>query len=444
MPLPARRLVVYLLLGALAVGVAVLRQPMSRFLADRLTGAPADGALEAAGELPTRPSGFWHRGRPGEGPETPAGAGPEERARLVSLPYLGGRSRASGDDPRGVVRHDPERAVPGVNLYTSGHGPEAVLMDMEGRPIHRWRLPFERAFPGAAPTADTEFFRRARLLPDGRLVALFQTGGLVFLGRRSRVLGRCPGNFYNDFWMGEDGRTWTLGKTVASEPDEPERLDDSLVLLRHRGAGEECREARRISITRAFERSPYASLLEPKAPSGDVLHSNAVEELDGSLADRSPLFARGHLLVSLREVDVVGIVDPGEERVVWARRGPWDAQHDPTLLGNGRILLFDNRGLGGHSRLLEIDPLTGRLGWSWRGDPPVAFSSSLAGTVSRLPGGNTLVTESVPGRAFELDPGGRVVWDFRTPHRAGPEGSLVAMLFEVQRLPAGVVRELVP
>ncbi|HSL82528.1 MAG TPA: arylsulfotransferase family protein, partial [Thermoanaerobaculia bacterium] len=213
-------------------------------------------------------------------------------------------------------------------------------------------------------------------------------------------------------------------------------------LLRFRGAGEDCREVRRVSLARAFERSPFAGLLEPIAPAGDVFHTNAVEELDGSLAGRSPLFARGNLLVSLREIDVVAIVDPEEERVVWARRGPWNAQHDPTLLPSGRILLFDNRGREGHSRLLEVDPVTGGLGWTWEADPPAAFSSSLAGTVARLPGGNTLVTESVPGRAFELDPDGRIVWELRTPHRAGPDDSLVAMLFEVQRLPAEALEGL--
>lgn len=437
---PVRRVLVSLLaLGSLGAVLALVQEP----LAERLAGLPRGEESEDADELAVPPPGFWHRARLDD-PERSGAASPEERARLVSLPYLGGRSPASGTGPWGVVRFDPERSAPGVNLYTSGHGPEAVLMDMEGRPIHRWRLPFERAFPEAAPTTDTAFFRRARLLPDGRLLALYQTGGVVFLDRESHLLGRCPGNFYNDFFVSGDGRIWTLGKAVATGSDAPERLDDSLVLLRFRGAGEDCREARRISLTRAFERSPFAALLEPMAPAGDVLHANAVAELDGSLAHRSPLFARGNLLVSLREIDVVAIVDPEEERVVWARRGPWDAQHDPSLLESGRILLFDNRGREGHSRLLEIDPLTDDLAWTWEADPPATFSSSLAGTVDRLPDGNTLVTESVPGRAFELDPEGRIVWEFRTPHRAGRDDSLVAMLFEVQRLPAEVLERLDP
>ncbi|HUF78841.1 MAG TPA: arylsulfotransferase family protein, partial [Thermoanaerobaculia bacterium] len=287
---------------------------------------------------------------------------------------------------------------------------------------------------------DTAFFRRAHLFPDGRLIALYQTAGLVFLDRSSRPLGRCPGNFYNDFWIGGDGRIWTLAKEARPAGDGAYRLDDFLVLLRHQGDGEGCREERRISITGAFRDSAFAHLLEPMAPAGDALHANTVEELDGSLGARSPLFAQGNLLVSLRQLDLIAIVDPEAETVVWARRGPWKRQHEPSLLPSGRILLFDNRGHRGFSRLLEVDPLSGELEWTWQGDPPASFASSIAGTCVRLPGGTTLVTESVPGRAFELDAQGRIVWDFRSPHRAGPGGGLVAMLFEVQRLPAGYLR----
>lgn len=432
----ARRLA--LVLAPVAAVAGVLAVSSGR-LAELAVGPPSEAV--AAGELPLLPPGFWHlagsRGEPAGAPEP----SPEELARLISLPYLGGRARAAADEPVGVVVHDPERTWPGVNLYTSGHAPEAVLMDMEGRVLHRWAHPFERAFPGVAPTRDTDFFRRAHLLPGGRLIALYQTGGLAFLDRRSRVVGRCPGNFYNDFWVSDDeGRIWTLAKEARPAGRGGEhRLDDFLVLLHHEGDGAGCREARRISITRAFQGSSFADLLEPMVPAGDALHANTVAELDGSLAGRSPLFARGNLLISLRELDLVAIVDPEAARVVWAQRGPWRRQHEPSLLASGRILLFDNRGHGGFSRLLEVDPLSGALGWTWEGDPPPSFASRIAGTCARLPGGTTLVTESVPGRAFELDAEGRIVWEFRTPHRAGRGGELVAMLFEVQRLPLGAL-----
>lgn len=428
-PHPARRRARPLLLvlaGAIVIALAAAHWWSAR--AGGGSGGP-DGAF------PRAPSGFWHPAPRADAPAAAAELGPEERARLVSLPYLQGRALPPAEGPPGVVVHDAAAVQEGLNLYTSGHAPEAILVDASGRALHRWRIGFRDAFPGVAPNSDTAFFRRAHLFPDGRLLALFQTGGLVFLDWHSRPLGRCRGNFYNDLWVGDDGRIWTLGKEAApAGKGDGWRLDDFLVLLRYEGGGETCRTERRISITEAFRGSPYAGLLEPMAPEGDVLHANTVAELDGALGGLSPIFARGNLLLSLRELDLVAIVDPRQERVVWAQRGPWRAQHEPTLLPSGRILLFDNRGHGGESRLLEVDPLTGEIPWQWSGEPPSSFSSTIGGTAARLANGNTLVTESVPGRAFEIDPGGRVVWELRSPHRAGRDDVLVAMLFEVQRV----------
>jgi hypothetical protein len=53
-----------------------------------------------------------------------------------------------------------------------------------------------------------------------------------------------------------------------------------------------------------------------------------------------------------------------------------------------------------------------------------------------LPNGNTLITESDRGRAFEITRSGRVVWEYYNPARAGERKELIATLFEVVRIPA--------
>ena len=58
------------------------------------------------------------------------------------------------------------------------------------------------------------------------------------------------------------------------------------------------------------------------------------------------------------------------------------------------------------------------------------------GTSQRLPNGNTLITESENGRAFEVVPGGDIVWEYNNPHRAGARGEYIGVLFEVDRLPS--------
>ena len=104
-------------------------------------------------------------------------------------------------------------------------------------------------------------------------------------------------------------------------------------------------------------------------------------------------------------------------------------------LDSGRMLLFDNnRKALRRSSVLEFDPLTGEVFWSYQADEEDVFFSQSCGAAQRLPNGNTLVTESDYGRAFELTPEKEIVWEYHNPARAGDEGELVATLFEVIRL----------
>ena len=63
-----------------------------------------------------------------------------------------------------------------------------------------------------------------------------------------------------------------------------------------------------------------------------------------------------------------------------------------------------------------------------------AIFSPEGGTIAHLPNGNTLITASESGRAVELSAEDDVVWEYLSPHRAGPGDQLVATIWEVQRL----------
>jgi len=355
----------------------------------------------------------------------------EELARVLSLPYTAGTARATGDR-FGVRVWDRARAQPGRNLYVSGHAPEAVLLGLDGRVLHRWRIPFAAAFPGRAPGPDSGFFRRASLLADGSLIALFQGTGLVKLDRDSRLLWRHEAALFNDLWVAPSGeRILALAKSPRARPDlRPggPLLEDALVELDGDG-----RERWRASLLDALERSSRRALMLPLGATADVFHSNTVEVLDGP-AGSGP-FARGNLLVSWREIDTVATLDPRATTVLWAQRGPFRAQHEPSLEPDGALLVFDNRGgEDGAARVLRLDPASGAVLWQWPGPPGRPLRSRQAGAVHRLGNGNLLVVESERGAAFELDAQGGVVWEFASPHRAGARRELVATLFDIERL----------
>lgn len=126
--------------------------------------------------------------------------------------------------------------------------------------------------------------------------------------------------------------------------------------------------------------------------------------------------------------------------------GPHHAHMIPfPLQGAGNILLVDNGGtapFGGgygpdangqpahsnkfrpYSRVIELDPVTLEVVWSYeRPDPNTVvpgenfapFRSDLASSAQRLVNGNTLITEALSGRIFEVTRAGELVWEWVNP-----------------------------
>ena len=126
------------------------------------------------------------------------------------------------------------------------------------------------------------------------------------------------------------------------------------------------------------------------------------------------------------------VMDLESDTIVWALRGSWRRQHDAKMLPNGHILLFDNEGglmKHGRSRVLEIDPRTAGIVWSFCGTDSNPLDSEIRGGAQRLIGGNTLISESTAGRILEVTPDGSTVWEYVNPLVAVENGhKLIASL----------------
>ncbi len=403
--------------------------------------SPAPARTGAARAKPER--GFWHRAAAGPGDGAPS---VEE---LANLPYLQGHSAGTG--AAWVTHLDADAAQAGVNLVLSGHEPAAELQDLRGTVLHRWALGCAEVWPGdehalLEPPVHQTFWRRVLPYPNGDLLAIFEGIGMIKVDADSRLVWafrdpRCRP--HHDLVLDDEGRIYTLTRDVrlldearAGPPAHllSSYLEDSVSVLSPDGE-----LLRSVSLLECFANSRYADWLLRVPKFGDIFHSNSVEWLDGSMEGDHPAFARGNVLVSVPTIHAIAVVDLERAVVEWAMAGPWRYQHHPRLVAGGGVLVFDNqgenRGQGPQSRVIEIDPHSYAVRWQYSGDELAPFYSAILGACQRLANGNTLITESVTGRAFEVTMLGDIVWEYHNPHRAGAQGELVASLFEVLRYP---------
>ena len=379
-------------------------------------------------------TGRW---RPSRDPDR--GLSPEEIEQidqLNALPYLQGYNLAP--EQSDVTMYRPSLTDDGLNIYNSGHSQEAVVVNMDGRVLHRWHRPYAETFDDGQSGLRTLFWRRVYPFANGDLLVVFDGIGMAKLDRESNVIWASAHEQHHDIYLDGKGDIYTL----THRPELVERvnprekiLPDYLAIMS--ADGEVKHE---VPLLEALEHSDYAHFLEGMQREGDIFHTNSVFVFDGSMAHIAPHFANGFVMVSILRLDLIVIIDPNSGRAVWAVRDlgevKWHRQHDPHLLANGHLLLFDNRGYNKKSRILEFDARTLEIKWQYVGIDGEEFYSRTSGSVQRLPNGNTLITESDNGRAFEVTPDKDLVWEFVNPNRAGDNGELIATLFEMYRVPA--------
>jgi hypothetical protein len=354
-------------------------------------------------------------------------------AQLEALGYAEGSLPAP--DRAGVTVHTAE-AWPGRVLVTSGDAPVARLLELDGTEVFTWKVDHAALFPAqrARGMRPRPYLRRAELLPDGSLLGHFVDHGMFRLRPDGTAIWTWEGAAHHDHEPDGQGGVWVLSRELRDRPEIDRSgpiVDDELVLLDL----ETGKERRRFALVDALQKSPFRSLIAEIRPreDKDPLHTNTVKVLGPEGVGRGPALAPGHLLVSMRHTSWVLSIDPATATVVGVWRGPWFQQHEPTITPAGTLLVFDNMGAWPRSRVLEVDPAGGAVLWAWDGGKTPLVSET-CGTAQRLPNGNTLAVASDTGRAVEITPDGRIVWEYFNPARAGESGALVATLFQAERV----------
>lgn len=350
---------------------------------------------------------------------------------------------------KGVTIWDPINAHRGFTLYTSGEAPVARLVTMTGAPVHEWTVPYSKVWKleTAAvqePQPDNlVFWRDARLLPNGDLIAVFEAAGhmpdgygMVKVDKNSTPLWSYLQRAHGAFDVAPDGRVFVLVQDIRQD-DEPKSmieapfLEDFLAVL-----GPDGKEIEKISLVDALERSRFASLLGKTLPGAhDPLGATSVQYIGGGAAKGVPESAGERVLLSFGGLGTVAVLGIPGKKIVWAARGEWAGQHEARLLPDGDLMVADSPD-DKDSRVQEIDMSSSTVVWSYGGGTDQPFASMMRLSARRLPNGNTLLTESDAGRLIEVDQAGTVVWEYTNPPRAGQDGAYIPVIASAQRIEA--------
>ena len=337
---------------------------------------------------------------------------------------------------------DIARACPGLTLFAPMGGSAVHLIDLHGTVVHSWNLPYPPGLYRYLTGRGTLFYNGK--LPNATFIGKspFNAGVAMEVDWNGKILWevRRPGHHH-------DGRLLKNGNIIllcAAELPEA-------IAARVRGGR---------PGTEADGKTMWADYLVEMTTDGNVVwqwrswdHLDPLVDVVTASQDERAEWTHGNsvfeepdgnLLVSFRAISTVVRIDRASGNILWKLGAPpLSGQHAPYRLTNGNILIFDN---GPHrldesfpfSRVIEVDPTTKAIVWTYREPRPFNFFSPRISNAQRLPNGNTLVNEGNFGRFFEVTSEGDIVWEYVNPYfgpSSAPAKSQENGVFRVYRYP---------
>ncbi len=351
--------------------------------------------------------------------------------------------------PRGVLVYKPDKFAEGYTLFchsyenpkqTSEDGlAHLYLIDMKGEVVHEW----------TAKTAVQSFLE---LLPDGNLYyptldrSHLNQAGLRELDPDSNVVWFFQCRIDHDFHIMDNGHLMIhclMDKMVPSIGRGMKTCPYVIEITRDKELVWEWHGEEHIDELRGLLKDDWPKIEQRIAEqfAFDWAHNNTCQVMPDNLAaKKDPRFSKGNILFSYRSLDIIGVISRKTGEIVWAwGPGELDGQHQPNMLPNGHILLFDNGTLRGWSRVIELDPVEEELVWTYTGTPRDSFFSPYISGAQLLPYGNILICEGLRGRLLEVTHDKEIVWEYRSPF--GGKGALPAV-YRARRYSPGYVKPL--
>ncbi len=329
---------------------------------------------------------------------------------------------------------------------------ELRLIQRDGTIVQQWPLSFadiftDMSFLPSPPASDWNVGTHGALaLPDGSVVFNFDYSGTAKLDRAGQVVWTINDFTHHSIERAESGGFWIPGQRTVGEiphfsqspfpPFQAPFVESTLMRV-----SEEGEVIEEISVPQLFYDNGLEALLSSKAsiykPSPhdawnrEIVHLNNISELSSELADDFPLFETGDLILSMRDLNLLMVIDPKTKAVKWWHVGPWLRQHDPEFIAGGKINVFNNNtyirvafGEEGRttkltsldlprvSNIIEIDPVKNVSTIRYGSRIDQEMFSVTRGKIDPTEHDGLIVTEFDGGRVFEIDANGTIVWEY--------------------------------
>lgn len=306
----------------------------------------------------------------------------------------------------------------GYTLITHYQKAEALLINMQGKVIHRWYKDPHQIWP--FHSKKNIIMTKAHIYPDGRLLALYESTntflngiGLALFDEESNLIWEVPAATQKDFVVSE--KNFYVLTQGLSNYHGLQSITDSISIISQTGKIKDV-----IPLYQLFKNSAYVSMIPEN--SFRNFHCSSLSKIHYSFKLGNLQINKGDLLITIKNLNIIAIISPETWTVKWAMQGLSNKPLYATLISKNSIMVFDSIGnkiyqdpLNGLSRITRISLESLQYNWNYTGQETIQPFTIFNNSYLQLLANENLLITMDNTRVIELNQSKHIVWELELP-----------------------------